>query len=172
MASEQFWQKFEWAAVIVLRDLGSDLLREEVTTDAEESITEYLLERGLSEYTDRGEGEFGGWLFALCRRHLFWARGHVLGRRGQVSLAAAAAVPGLADLPEAVYASAWERVQDLVASWQGPLATVMDDYIAGVPRERTAEALGISENWVSQLRTRGRQLIEELAREVLGEFGY
>lgn len=147
-------------------------LRQEIHQEALIGIHTYLLTRGLSEYTDTGEEEFGGWLYDLCRRHVRWALGRMNARRirerkhSEGRPANHMAQDRIAhDVPPSIYLRLQQVVLRTIASLPDPLRNVMQDHLAGVSRAQTSQALGVSENWVSQLRHQGLLIL----RPVLGE---
>src|SRR5437764_900798 len=66
-----FREKFRRALAAAVTRAGHR--RDEIGQAALIGIDRYFVKYGLSGYTDGGEREFGGWLYALCRRHVGWA---------------------------------------------------------------------------------------------------
>jgi DNA-directed RNA polymerase specialized sigma24 family protein len=172
LSDPQLAARFRRALGAVLRGrLRDEELSEEVTQEAMCSIHKYFLERGLEEYTDRGEDAFGGWLYGLCRRHIGWALANHRRRRRQP----AGEPEWLSEVPcprgrlsEGQYEQALGKVLGAVDRLPEPLRGVVCDDLAGLSCAESAVHRGITKNYVAVLRGRGRRQLLGLAGEHLG----
>lgn len=168
--SAEFRDKFDaaWRAV-AWRGGRAARFPDEMRQAAMIGVHRYFVAHGLGGYTDAGEDEFGGWLYALCKRHIGWAVRRVRlpggGDFADEAVVVGREPPAPSAVPAVAYERAWTAVSETMRAFPEPLRTVMADYFAGSDREYTARTLGLSANWVSQLRAAGKAMLLRVVRD-------
>lgn len=170
MGDDQFWVRFRRARKRLLADRDQDeAMRDDVSQEALLSLHRYFCSFSFPDLERVDDDEFGGWLYTCCRRHLAWALGRWLRARGREYRIDEFVEPhtGGSSVTEGEFQNLCFVVARILEGFPEPLKSVTEDYLNDVPRRRTAARLSLSENWVSQLRAKGRDAIAAALHEYL-----
>lgn len=184
-STEVFWVKLDQALRQVLGSRYKDeVFQENVSDRARRAIAKRLAKTRGWEFIDQSENEnqaddeFRAWLFGLCKVYADFACKKVLALKQppiiQGSQEMLTDLPSHLSsgtpLPSTVYTSVWNLVLSTIASFSDPLRGVLEDELAELSVQQSAEGQGISKNWVSQLRGKGRAFLQDCIREALAGY--